>query len=283
MFLQDFQGTVLLNKILGIEIEEHPDHFSLKVGAGENWHQLVVRCLQKGIYGFENLALIPGTVGAAPIQNIGAYGVEVEKFIHQVEYYDLADGQFKVLTHDECQFSYRDSIFKSKLANKVIVTEVIFMLPKEWQAVVQYGELKQLEAPDAQMVFDQVVKIRSEKLPNPEQIGNAGSFFKNPEISVNNFTQIQLRFPEIPYYPIDETSVKIPAAWLIDQLGFKGAVVGNVQCHPRQALVLTNMGNASGDDLIVMAKNIKNAVQQEFGICLENEVRLIGQREQIQL
>lgn len=276
VFLEDFQGTVIKPNFLGIELKETASHYQLKVGAGENWHQLVAWCLQQGIDGFENLALIPGTVGAAPIQNIGAYGVEIERFIHTVEYFDLFAQTQHSLAAKDCEFAYRDSIFKHQLANKVIITSVTFALPKNWQPVAHYGELKALTNPSATELFNKVVEVRQSKLPDPKKIGNAGSFFKNPHIDIGHFQQLQQRWPAMPSYPIDKETIKVPAAWLIDQLGFKGTKVGGIGCHPKQALVLTNDGTGTGAELLQLAREIKHKVKREFSIELENEVRLMG-------
>ncbi|MFT5674687.1 MAG: UDP-N-acetylmuramate dehydrogenase [Paraglaciecola sp.] len=283
VFVEDFQGTVARIKTKGIKLTEEPEHFLLAVSAGENWHRLVVWCLQNNIYGFENLALIPGTVGATPIQNIGAYGIEIERFIRTVEYVCLASGETKQLSHSECQFAYRDSIFKNQLRGKVIISKVIFALPRKWQSVRHYGELASLNNPDAQDIFKQVVKIRREKLPDPQIIGNAGSFFKNPVIDKKTFEDLQQKWPSIPNYIAGPEKVKIAAAWLIDSLGFKGKSIGGIRCHPNQALVLTNTGEGTGEQLLELAREIKRKVMAEFGIELENEVQLIASKGLIEL
>ena len=276
VFLEDYQGTVIKPAFMGINIEHTDTHYQLKVGAGENWHQLVLWCTQHQIYGLENLALIPGTVGAAPIQNIGAYGIEIEKFIHQVDYYDLSERCHKSLDSLGCEFAYRDSVFKNRLADQVVITSVTFGIPKNWQAVMHYGELKQLSEPNALDILNKVVAVRQSKLPDPAKIGNAGSFFKNPVIALNHYTKLQQTWPCIPSYPVDTDKVKVPAAWLIDQLGFKGKKIGGIGCHPNQALVLTNDGSGTGEQLLQLARAIKASVLSEFSIVLENEVRLIG-------
>jgi UDP-N-acetylmuramate dehydrogenase len=276
VFLEDYQGTVIKPTFMGIDLEQTDTHYQLKVGATENWHQLVLWCMQHQIYGLENLALIPGTVGAAPIQNIGAYGVEVEQFIHQVNYYDLSEQTHKCLDSRNCEFAYRDSVFKKRLADNVVITCVVFAIPKNWKAVVHYGELKELSEPKAVDIFNKVVQVRKNKLPDPSKIGNAGSFFKNPIITPDHYTQLQQTWPNIPSYSVDINKVKIPAAWLIDQLGFRGKKIGGIGCHPQQALVLTNDGSGTGEQLLQLARAIKNAVLNEFSIIMENEVRLIG-------
>jgi UDP-N-acetylmuramate dehydrogenase len=283
IFLEHYEGTVIKPKFMGIDLEHTNTHFMLKVGAGENWHHLVLWCMQHNIYGFENLALIPGTVGATPIQNIGAYGVEIEKFIHRVEYYDLNKESHHSLDSKHCEFGYRDSVFKKRLSDNVIITAVTFAIPKNWHAVTHYGELKALLKPSANDIFNKVVKMRRQKLPDPSKIGNAGSFFKNPIITLKHYTKLQQVWPSMPSYTFDTLNVKIPAAWLIEQLGFKGKKIGGIGCHPHQALVLTNDGSGTGEQLLQLARNIKCDISREFAIELENEVRLIGKKGSVTL
>lgn len=275
-FVSDFNGLVLRINLKEIELNETVDSFTLTVGGGVVWHDLVKWCLARGINGFENLALIPGTVGASPIQNIGAYGIEVERFITRVEYVCCQTNVLKSLSHEQCRFAYRDSIFKHELYQRAIITKVCFRLPKAWQSVIHYGELASMIKPTAQDVFDKVVAIRSAKLPDPKILGNAGSFFKNPVISQAEFLQIKQKWPALPHYPAGLNQVKLPAAWMIDTLGFKGQTLGGIRCHPQQALVLTNLGSGLGHELLTLARNIKQAVAAQFGISLENEVQLIG-------
>jgi UDP-N-acetylmuramate dehydrogenase len=276
VFVEDFKGKIFKVAIKGIELKETNDHYILKVGAGENWHQLVEWCLGKGIYGFENLALIPGTVGAAPIQNIGAYGIEIEQFVHSIEYLSLSNGELTHIEHAQCQFAYRDSIFKQTLAGQFVIGSVTFRLSKKWQANASYAELRELPNPTARQIFDKVVQVRQGKLPDPKTVGNAGSFFKNPVISSLLYAQLKKRYAMMPSYPVNAQQVKVPAAWLIDTLGFKGRKFGGVSCHAQQPLVLTNDGSGSGIELITLAKQIKLAVQQHFSIELENEVQLVS-------
>ena len=276
VFLEDYQGTIIKPAFMGIDLKQTDTHYMLKVGASENWHQFVVWCLQHDIYGLENLALIPGSVGAAPIQNIGAYGVEVERFIHKVEYFDLGDNQFKSMTQQDCEFGYRDSAFKKPSGLNVVITSVEFIVPKSWQAVDNYGELKQLVDPTPKDIFNKVIETRQKKLPDPALIGNAGSFFKNPIVKKEQIFDLQKKWSSLPFYPIDSQEVKIPAAWLIETLGFKGRKVGGIACHENQALVLTNDGTGTGEQLLELARTIKSAVFSEFSIVLENGVRLIG-------
>jgi UDP-N-acetylmuramate dehydrogenase len=276
IFVEDFAGHVIHIAIAGVSVKESVDCYRVEVAAGENWHDFVVWCLKNQLYGLENLALIPGTVGGAAVQNIGAYGLEVERFVENVEYVCLLSGEVKILNHAQCEFGYRDSIFKKALAAKAMISKLVFSLPKRWRPVSHYGELATLATPSPEEIFSQVVKIRQTKLPDPKQIGNAGSFFKNPLIDKDLAEQLASKWPGMPQYPTPQGKVKIPAAWLIDTLGFKGKSVGGIRCHPTQALVLTNTGNGTGAQLLSLAREIKGSVRQEFTITLENEVQLIG-------
>jgi UDP-N-acetylmuramate dehydrogenase len=283
IFLENYQGTVVKMCLKGIDYQQTADFHQLTVSAGENWHELVLWCLQRNIFGLENLALIPGSVGAAPIQNIGAYGVEIERFIQKIEYYDIAAAKLKYLNHAQCKFAYRESIFKSQLAQQAVVTKVCLALPKCWQPQTKYGDLDHLVEPSAMEIFEKVVQIRQAKLPDPKTIPNAGSFFKNPIIEQTQLVQLRKNWPSLPSYKIDHRQAKIPAAWLIDTLGFKGKKLGGISCHPHQALVLTNDGSGTGQQLLQLARQIKAAVYAEFSIELENEVRLIGNQGAILL
>lgn len=283
IFVDDFEGRIVRLDSEGIQVEEDERGYRLTVQAGENWHKLVVFCMKKGIFGFENLALIPGTVGAAPIQNIGAYGVELAQFVEYIHCLNLTNGRSIKLAQQDCQFGYRDSVFKKNPSNSLVIHSVVFYVPKNWQAVAHYGELLKLKQPSAQDIFDKVVQIRRQKLPDPDEIGNAGSFFKNPLVSRNHLASLRCDWVDIPYYDVDQTSVKVPAAWLIDKLGFKGKKEGGIGCHPHQALVLTNDGMGTGEQLLVLVRDIQEKVNQEFAISLENEVRLIGKKGPISL
>lgn len=275
VFIEDFDGVVYLNQIKGIRVEEKDDSYYLYVGAGENWHQFVTTCLQNGWHGLENLALIPGTVGAAPIQNIGAYGVEVKSYIKEVISYSVTKGQITHWTNADCEFGYRDSVFKRKHLNQEIICEVVFQLPKVNQVVASYGELAQLDNPTPEQVYHTVIDIRQRKLPDPQVMGNAGSFFKNPVVDSQLAEQLMAQYSTMPHFRQPE-GTKIPAAWLIDQAGFKGHVVGGVICHKNQPLVLANYNNAVGADLVAMAKQIMQVVHDKFGVRLEPEARLVG-------
>lgn len=283
IFLEDFDGQVLINEILGIEHNETEQAHTLRVGAGENWHELVATCVKNGWYGMENLALIPGSVGACPIQNIGAYGVEVEKFISSVEGVTFSDKTPITLFAKQCQFGYRDSVFKHELAGKILITHVNFVLPKQNELVTTYGELAALETPTPAAIFEEVIRIRKAKLPDPAEFGNAGSFFKNPVIDNQLYTRLISEFGQVPGYAIGTEQTKVPAAWLIDTLGFKGKALNGVRCHPTQPLVLTNTGGAQGRDLVALAREIMTSVQERFTITLEPEVRLVGKEGLIEL
>lgn len=283
LFLEDYQGTVLINRIAGINHFDTESHHHISVGAGESWHGFVSLSMQNGWYGLENLALIPGSVGACPIQNIGAYGVEVGKFISSVEAVLLNSGEKIIIKSADCNFAYRDSIFKNELANKVLITQVNFVLPKMYSLETSYGELSKLTAPTAQQIFDAVIAIRKSKLPDPAQFGNAGSFFKNPVVTNSQFETLKSTYADIPGFGVSHSETKIPAAWLIDQAGFKGKVFNQVRCHPTQPLVLTNLGNAKGEDVVTFAKEIICEISRKFNIKLEPEVRLVGAKGVIDL
>lgn len=282
IFVEDYEGLIIKNALTGIHISEDEDYFHLNVASGENWHDLVCLCMEKGIYGFENLALIPGTVGACPIQNIGAYGVEIERFVHSVEFFDTSSNMLGYFNKKECEFAYRDSRFKRE-PDKRIITAVNFAMPKKHHLVTSYGALDQLVSPSPKDVFNAVIAARRSKLPDPATLGNAGSFFKNPTLERAAFYELQQRFPDIPHYSAPEGKVKVPAAWLIDQLGFKGTRLGDIGCHEYQALVLVNYGNGSAEDLLALARNIRDKVLLTFAIALENEVRLIGKSGKLEL
>ncbi|OJF69413.1 UDP-N-acetylenolpyruvoylglucosamine reductase [Alteromonas sp. V450] len=294
VFTQDFDGTVLVNEIKGISHFDTESHHYLRVGAGENWHDFVTLCMKEKWYGFENLALIPGSVGACPIQNIGAYGREVNALIDKVECVFLETGEQVLLSNKDCQFGYRDSVFKHALANKVLITHVNFKLPKHYELETSYGELASLSDPTPEKIYNKVIEIRKSKLPDPSELGNAGSFFKNPVVSTTVYQAIAQEYDAVPHFVVRENDertnagskleqIKIPAAWLIDQAGFKGKTLNKVRCHPTQPLVLTNLGGATGGDVITMAKDIIASVQEKFGIQLEPEVRILGSKGLISL
>jgi UDP-N-acetylmuramate dehydrogenase len=283
VFVEDYPFPVLLNRIKGIALSENESDYFLTVGGGENWHDLVAFCIHKGIGGFENLALIPGTVGASPIQNIGAYGVEIEKFIEKVEFLDTTSLMLNTFCKAQCKFAYRDSVFKQQAKNHRIITRVFYRLPKKYQIETSYGPLAHLISPNAEDVFNKVVSIRKGKLPDPAILGNAGSFFKNPVIDDAHFRILSIAHRDIPSYRINDQQVKIPAAWLIDKLGLKDKRVGDIACHINQPLCLVNMGGGLGKDLLILARDIRDSVQSEFAIRLDNEVRLMGKQGLVML
>ena len=276
IFLHDYAGTVIKMATKGISIIERENDYLVSVAAGENWHALVRYLLDKHIPGLENLALIPGTVGASPVQNIGAYGIEIAKFIESVEYFDIHNKQIKTITNEQCQFGYRDSIFKHALKNKAVITHVHLAINKLWQPELSYGPLQQLETATPETVFQQVIKTRNSKLPNPYSLPNAGSFFKNPIINEDHLNKLLTQYPELPYYQYGQSEYKIAAGWLIDNAGLKGFRIAGIEVHKQQALVLVNHGHSKGDDLISMIKHIQQQVNGLYNIMLEHEVRLIN-------
>jgi UDP-N-acetylmuramate dehydrogenase len=278
LFLEDFNGTVILNRIKGIRCLETSTHWLLEVGAGENWHQLVCYTLAQGIKGLENLALIPGCVGSAPIQNIGAYGIELKHVCNYVDVVNLRTGKMTRLSQEECQFGYRESIFKHQYREGFAVIAVGFILSKAWQPILSYGDLRNLNASTAtaQDVFEAVCHMRRSKLPDPAVTGNAGSFFKNPVVSQEILEKIQHEFPEIPAYPQSNGDTKLAAGWLIEKCDLKGYVQGEAAVHAQQALVLINRGQASGEEIRALAKHVRETVGARFNIWLEPEVRFIA-------
>lgn len=276
IFVDDFEGHIIQMANRGITVTDTGTSYVIQVAAGENWHNFVCHCVEKGMYGLENLALIPGTVGAAPVQNIGAYGVEVKDLISRVVGFDVETGEQQVLSNKECEFAYRDSVFKHALFGKFVITMVEFELSKEWQANLSYGPLQSLQAPTAQQVMDEVVAIRSSKLPDPNIQPNSGSFFKNPIVLKEQALALLSNYPEMPTYPVSETHIKLAAGWLIDQANLKGFKIGGVEVSNKQALVLINAENAVNNDLIAMIKHIQNVIMAKFDVALEHEVRLIA-------
>ena len=274
-------GATLLMDITGQEvIREDEGNTYLAVGAGVNWHDLVAWTLDNKLPGLENLALIPGTVGAAPIQNIGAYGVEIAQYFDCIDVFDSKTNTLVTFTNEDCQFGYRDSFFKRN-PNRFIVTKVIFKLPKAWQARLHYADLANYfsEAgnplPSAQEIFDAVCQIRSKKLPDPKVIGNAGSFFQNPLVGTDQYAQLIKSFPNLVSYPDTTGQRKLAAGWLIDQCGFKGQRVGEVGVYEKQALVIVNHGNATAADILSLAKTIQDSVQEKFGVTLDIEPNIL--------
>lgn len=270
-------GATLLMNITGKKITQaDSENTLLEVGAGMNWHELVQWTLENDLPGLENLALIPGTVGAAPIQNIGAYGVEIDQYIDHVKAYDTTSNQFVALTNAECEFAYRDSVFK-KNPNRFVVTQVTFKLPKVWQARAHYADLAAIASisPTPQIIFKTVCSVRSNKLPDPKVIGNAGSFFQNPLVSANQYEALLAKFPKLVSYPDTGNQRKLAAGWLIDQCGLKGQRFGKVGIFEKQALVIVNHGRATAADILTLAKIIQDKVQEQFGVTLEIEPNIL--------
>ena len=284
LLLTDNLNTLTLHiDLKGIDIiEETENDIFVKVQAGENWHDFVLWCIENGFGGLENLSLIPGNVGTSPIQNIGAYGVEIKDCFYKLEAIEIATQKSRVFTKDECEFGYRNSVFKNELKGKYIITSVIFKLTKKnHQLNYSYGaiqtelEKRGINNPSIKDISDVVIDIRNSKLPNPKEIGNSGSFFKNPVISNSKFQELKNKHQTIPSYQISETEVKVPAGWLIEQCGFKGKRFGDAGVHEKQALVLVNYGNATGQEIYALAKKIQQTVLDTFGIDLAIEVNVV--------
>ncbi len=282
IFSRDPQAVVLKVEVRGLRlVDERPDAWIVEAGAGENWHDTVAWTLAQGYPGVENLALIPGSVGAAPVQNIGAYGVELKERFHSLDVVDLVTGRSVTLDASMCHLGYRDSVFKHGLAGKCVIMRVRLCLPRPWQPVLGYLELERklrdsgIAAPDASTVFDWVCAIRRAKLPDPTLIGNAGSFFKNPVVSKEQCRDIIGRDPEVVHYPLPDGSVKLAAGWLIDACGWKGKSIGRAGVYERQALVLVNRGGASGAEVLTLARAIQESVYGRFGIRLEPEPEIV--------
>ena len=275
---RDVAAVVLKVEIAGRRlVRETPEAFIVEAGAGENWHDFVAWTLQQGWPGLENLALIPGLVGAAPVQNIGAYGVELKDRFESLDGVDLVTGRSVSLDAAQCAFGYRDSVFKHLLAGKTLITRVRFRLPRPWTPVLGYLDLQRRvhdsgnRRPDARTIFDWVCAIRAAKLPDPRLIGNAGSFFKNPVVSAEQCRDIIGRDPSVVHYPLPDGSAKLAAGWLIDACGWKGKSIGQAGVYERQALVLVNRGGAIGAEVLTLARAIQESVYGRFGIRLEPE------------
>jgi|TARA_B110000003_G_scaffold127750_1_gene129821 UDP-N-acetylmuramate dehydrogenase len=283
LLTKDVNALVLHINIKGIEIVSvYENNVRVRVAAGENWHEFVSWCLGKNYGGIENLSLIPGNVGTAPIQNIGAYGVELKDVFISCEAMNIQTQELRTFNKEECDFGYRNSIFKEELKGQYIITSVIFELSSLQHVIKKkYGDIESelknngIENPTIQDISKAVISIRNSKLPNPKVLGNSGSFFKNPMISCVQFQLIKNKFPKIPHYKVSETTVKIPAGWLIETVGFKGKTFKNYGVHNKQALVLVNYGNASGKDILELSKKIQEAILNVFDIVLEIEVNIL--------
>jgi len=282
LFTKDIDGYVLKNELKGIQlIKEDHNHYYVKVAAGENWHQFVLHCIQHNYAGLENLSLIPGNTGAAPMQNIGAYGAELKDVFENLEALNKADLSVHTFSANDCAFGYRESIFKRKYRDEFVILHVTFRLNKQPVFNTSYGAVEQelekmgVKELSIRAISQAVINIRSSKLPDPKEIGNAGSFFKNPTITINELQKLERINANIPRYTIDKEHVKIPAAWLIEQCGWKGYREGYAGVHAKQALVLVNYGNASGESIYKLSLKIFESVKDKFGIELEREVNVI--------
>jgi UDP-N-acetylmuramate dehydrogenase len=282
LFTRHFDGLVMKNEIGGIEIVKEDDEYVyVKAGAGENWHKLVMYCVDNGYCGIENLSLIPGNVGASPMQNIGAYGVEVKDIFYELEAYHIYDNTSIKFTLPDCEFGYRESVFKRKYKGQFIITSVTYRLKKQPVFNTSYGAIQQelenmkIKELSIKAISQAVINIRSSKLPDPKIIGNAGSFFKNPKVSKTVLEELKEIFPSMPSFSFDETHVKVPAGWLIEQCGWKGYRKNDAGCYEKQALVLVNFGNATGNEIYNLSEEILQSVKNKFGIELEREVNVI--------
>lgn len=282
LLTKDVKALVLKNEIKGIEImQEDETSLIIRVGAGEVWHDFVRYCVDRNYAGVENLSLIPGSVGASPMQNIGAYGVEIKDVFEALEAYHIESGEIHRFSNADCQFGYRESVFKKELKGQYIITHVHFKLSKEARINSAYGAIESelqargIEHPSIKDISDVVIAIRQSKLPDPAKIGNAGSFFKNPVVPFSVFEQIKQTHPDAPSYPAGNGVVKIPAGWLIEQAGWKGKTFEHYGVHKNQALVLVNYGGATGEQIWNLSTEIKDDIFEKFGVELEREVNII--------
>lgn len=279
----DFDGLVIRNETGGISVVREDECTStLKVGSGENWHGLVMYCVDRNLGGIENLSLIPGTAGAAPMQNIGAYGVEVRQVINTVEAIEMKTGIVRTFDRAECAFGYRESIFKQQLKGKYFISSITLTLTrKDHNFNTSYGAIadvlkeRNINEPSIRAISEAVIRIRQEKLPDPKRIGNAGSFFKNPSIDRAKSAMLKEKYPALPFFPGPNGLVKISAAWLIEACGWKGKTFDNIGVHRHQALVLVNYGGGEGKKIWALAKDIQSSVEEKFGIVLQPEVNVI--------
>lgn len=283
LLTEDFDGLTIKNEISGIEVvDQTAKEVIIKIGAGENWHEFVRHAINQNWGGVENLSLIPGTVGAAPMQNIGAYGVEIKEVFEKLRAVEIKSGEIKTFKKEDCHFGYRESVFKNVFKDQYVIAEVFLRLTKKDHHLnTTYGAINDtlktmgISNPTIQDVSNAVIQIRQSKLPDPKQIGNAGSFFKNPSVDKIDYEGLKAEYPEIPGYDLPNNQVKIPAAWLIQQCGWKGLTRGNIGVHKNQALVLVNYGGGKGKDLKELAMEIKESVAKKFGIELSPEVNFI--------
>ena len=280
----NLRGPVLHLNLKGREVlgPKGEDHVLVRAQAGENWHDFVMWCLDQDLGGIENLSLIPGNAGTSPMQNIGAYGVEIKDVFHELEAMEIETGRIRRFSPEDCQFGYRESVFKNELRGKYVILSVTFCLTrKNHKLVTGYGAIRSelsrrgIDRPGIRDISEVVIAIRKSKLPDPAELGNSGSFFKNPVISRSRLESLQEKHPDIPYYDVDEASVKVPAGWLVEQTGLKGKRFGDAGVHAKQALGLVNYGRATGTEILDLAERIREMVLQQFGISLEMEVNVI--------
>ncbi|MEO5998966.1 MAG: UDP-N-acetylmuramate dehydrogenase [Chitinophagaceae bacterium] len=281
LFTGNLNGLVLKNGIKGMQVLSEDDNYVyVKAGAGENWHQFVLYCIENNMAGVENLSLIPGNVGAGPMQNIGAYGVELKEVFFELEAFHLNDKKMVKFSQADCAFGYRESVFKTRFKNQFVIATVTFKLFKKPRLNTSYGAIEQelqrmnIAEPSIKTLSQAVINIRRSKLPDPDEIGNAGSFFKNPEVPAVKFHELQEDFPGIIGHDLPNSLVKLAAGWMIEQCGWKGYRKGDAGCHAKQALVLVNYGNASGEEIYDLSEEILQSVQKKFGIMLEREVNI---------
>ncbi|MES2431623.1 MAG: UDP-N-acetylmuramate dehydrogenase [Bacteroidota bacterium] len=282
LLTQNFDGLVLKNDLIGIEkINKDDQYVYVKAGAGVNWHQFVLHCIDNDFCGVENLSLIPGNVGASPMQNIGAYGVEIKDVFYELEAFDLTAKKNVKFNLTDCEFGYRESVFKRKYKDQFVITAVTYRLNKKPVFNTSYGAIEQelekmgVKELSIKAISDAVINIRSSKLPNPAEIGNAGSFFKNPEINNEQFATLKEQYPNMVGYDLENGNVKLAAGWLIEQCGWKGFREGDAGCHAKQALVLVNYGNANGNEIYSLSEKILTSVNEKFNVILEREVNII--------
>ena len=281
LLTKDVEGLILKNELKGIElVNEDADYYYVKAAAGEIWHNLVEYCIANNYAGLENLSLIPGNVGASPMQNIGAYGVEIKDVFYELEAYNINEGSIDKFSNSDCKFGYRESVFKNELKGKYIILNVTYQLQKNPIFNTSYGaintELERMGTKELSIknISQAVINIRTSKLPNPKEIGNAGSFFKNPQVSKENWEVILANHPNVVAYKVDELHYKLAAGWLIEQCGWKGFRKGDAGCHAKQALVLVNYGTAKGKEILDLSTEIIHSVKEKFGVELEREVNI---------
>lgn len=282
LFTKDFDGLVILNNIKGKEIiDQNQQSIFLKIGAGENWHELVMYCVDNGWGGIENLSLIPGNTGTAPMQNIGAYGVEIKETFIELEALEISSGKIVKFNNSDCEFGYRESVFKNKMKNQYIILNITLELKKNPVLNINYGDVKailesqNIKNPGIKEVSNAIISIRQSKLPDPKKIGNSGSFFKNPIVRLNQLELIKKKYPNVVNYEINENEFKIAAGWLIERAGWKGKKFNNYGIHEKQALVLVNYGLANGMEIFELSEKIILDIKDKFGITLEREVNII--------